>query len=247
MFDTIVTVLGQVWWIVAVIVAGVLILLYGVLVSERWMHERHYVRGGLGPDFLIISLGSAVIFVGIVLAAQYYGPKRSEVDTSGRPSTDDAAQQSGNTNQGPKPTPKPEEPLTVKSTTCVLREAQTSDPKVSTAETSELQVTVSVPSNARECHDTVTVDAPTFGLGKEANQPVSVVRPQETQLARWLLDPEKPGRWTIAVETKRDRALVPVAVTTPLGFPATWVQAGALFAGAATVIFGVLAFYHRGR
>jgi hypothetical protein len=46
-----------------------------------------------------------------------------------------------------------------------------------------------------------------------------------------LLDPEKPGSWNIAVEAKRDRELVPVAVTTALGFTALWVQAGAFLAG----------------
>jgi hypothetical protein len=148
----------------------------------------------------------------------------------------------------PKPEePKPEEPITVKSTTCLVKEVKTSEPRMSTAETAELLVTLSMPSNARECQDTVTVDAPTFGLGKEATQPVSIVRPQESHVVRWLLDPEKPGSLSIAVETKKDRELVPVAVTTPLGFTATWVQAGALISGAATVIFGVLAFLRRGR
>jgi hypothetical protein len=53
-----------------------------------------------------------------------------------------------------------------------------------------------------------------------------------------LLDPEKPGSWNIAVEAKRDRELVPVAVITALGFTALWVQAGAFLAGAAAVLFG---------
>jgi hypothetical protein len=120
-----------------------------------------------------------------------------------------------------------------------VKKAKTSEPRVSTAESSELLVTLAVPSNARECHDTVTVDAPTFGLGKEATRPVSVVRPQKSYIARWLLDPEKPGSWNIAVETKKDRELVPVAVTTPLGFTATWIQVGAFLAGAATSYLGL--------
>jgi hypothetical protein len=126
----------------------------------------------------------------------------SQQDTSEGHDTEGEARQPKKSNQASKTTPKPEEPITVKSTTCLVKQATTSEPRISTAETSELQVTVSVPSNARECHETVTVDAPTFGLGKEPNQPVSIVRPRETHVARWLLDPEKPGRWTIAVETK---------------------------------------------
>jgi hypothetical protein len=245
------TIVSQGWFIVQ---PWVLIILIGVgfvtFVVVTYMIERrvHPRWRETAVAFLSLSLGSAIIFVGLILMAQLHlFPKRPEIDTSGRPSTEDAAQQSEKTAQGSKPPPKPEEPLTVESTTCLLTEAQTSEPKVSTAETSELQVTVSVPSNARECHDTVTIDAPTFGLGKEARQPISVVRPEETHVARWLLDPEKPGRWNIAVETDRDRELVPVAVTTPLGFPATWVQAGAFIAGAATIIFGVLAFLRRGQ
>jgi hypothetical protein len=177
----------------------------------------------------------------------WLGPKQ---DTSEERVIEGDAQQPKKSDKASKPTPKPEEPkpeepITVKSTTCLVKEVRTSEPRVSTAETSELLVTLAVPSNARECRDTVTVDAPTFGLGKAATQPVAVVRPQESQRARWLLDPEKPGTWNIAVETTRDRELVPVAVTTPLGFTATWAQAGALIAGVATIIFGVLHFLRR--
>jgi hypothetical protein len=102
-----------------------------------------------------------------------------------------------------------------------------------------------VPLNAQECHDTVTIDAPTFGLGKEATQSISVGCPQESHVVRWLLDPEKPGKWVIAIETKEDREVVPVTVTSALGFPATWSQAGAIFAGAATVLLGVLGLIFR--
>jgi hypothetical protein len=69
---------------------------------------------------------------------------------------------------------------------------------------------------------------------------------QRVLVARWLLDPEKPGSWNIAVEAKRDRELVPVAVTTALGFTALWVQAGAFLAGAAAVLFGFFALLRRG-
>jgi hypothetical protein len=142
--------------------------------------------------------------------------------------------------QRAEPTPTTEEPKPIKSTTCVLREANVSEPKLSTAESSELRVTLSVPSNAQECHDTVTIDAPTFGLGKEATQSVSVVRPQESYAARWLLDPEKPGRWSIAVETKQDRVVIPVLITTSLGFPAQWVDGATLFFSLASLVFGFI-------
>jgi len=148
--------------------------------------------------------------------------------------------------QRAEPTPTPEEPKPIKSTTCVLREANLSEPRLSTAESSELRVTLFVPSNAQECHDTVTIDAPTFGLGKEATQSVSVVRPQESYAARWLLDPEKPGRWSIAVETKQDRVVIPVLITTSLGFPAQWVDAATFFVGLASLAFGLIAMLRRG-
>jgi hypothetical protein len=143
-------------------------------------------------------------------------------------------------------TPTPEEPKPIKSTTCVLRKANLSEPRLSTAESSQLRVTLFVPSNAQECHDTLTIDAPTFGLGKEATQSVSVVRPQESYAARWLLDPEKPGRWSIAVETKQDRVVIPVLITTSLGFPAQWVDAATFFVGLASLAFGLIAMLRRG-
>ena len=157
-------------------------------------------------------------------------PKQETSEVRG---TEDNTQQSKESGQASKPTRTSKEPITIESSSCVLKEVRTTKRSVSTAEGSELLVTLAVPSNARECRDTVTIDAPTFQLGKEATRPVSVTRPQEPYKARWLLDPEKPGRWTIAVETKRERVVVPIAVTTPLGFPAAWVQAGALIAGAA--------------
>jgi hypothetical protein len=93
----------------------------------------------------------------------------------------------------------------------------------------------------------LTIDAPTFGLGKVEKQSVTVDPPPNSDEERWLLDPEKPGTWTIAVETEEDRELVPVAVTTPLGFSAIWVQIGTIAAAVATIALGALALVLRQR
>jgi hypothetical protein len=135
--------------------------------------------------------------------------------------------------------PEPEHPQ-VKSTTCLIDEARTSETKTSTAESPELIVVVSVPSYAQECHDNVTVDAPTFGLGKKPEQSVDVVPPAKSDTERWLLEPEKPGSWNVAVETQEDRERLPMAVTTPLGFSAAWVQIGAIVGAVSAIALGVL-------
>jgi hypothetical protein len=136
------------------------------------------------------------------------------------------------------------EPESVKSSTCLLA-AKPSDPRISTAESAELIVDLSVPSHARECHDTVTIDAPTFSMGKEPEQTVSVVPPPKSDAQHWLLEPEKVGVWKIAVETKEERDIVSLIVTTPLGFSAIWVQAGVIAAGVTTLVLGALAIILR--
>jgi hypothetical protein len=137
-----------------------------------------------------------------------------------------------------------EGPESVKSSTCLLA-AKPSDPRISTAESAELIVDLSVPSHARECHDTVTIDAPTFSMGKEPEQTVSVVPPPKSDAQHWLLEPEKVGVWKIAVETKEERDIVSLIVTTPLGFSAIWVQAGVIAAGVTTLLLGALAIILR--
>jgi hypothetical protein len=100
----------------------------------------------------------------------------------------------------------------------------------------ELIVDLSVPSYAKECEATVTIDAPTFGLGKETKEPVSIVPPPKSDERRWLLEPEKVGRGQIAVETKEGRKLVPVLVTIPLGLTALWAQVGAIAGVVSTIV-----------
>jgi len=217
-----------------------------------WLEYRGHTEptGDLRAGLFFLA-PRIVVSLTILTVAYGLGRRAPPPDTSAREEDRKPSMRpSQDADQASKPISKPEEPkaeqaITVKSTTCLVKEVRTSEPTVSTAETAELLVTLAVPSNARECHDTVTVDAPTFGMGKEATQPDSVVRPDESYVARWLLDPEKPGRWVIAVETKKERELVPVAVTTPLGFTATWIQAGAILAGSASIVFGVLAFLRR--
>ena len=101
-------------------------------------------------------------------------------------------------------------------------------------------VVLSVPAYAQECQATVTIDAPTFGLGKETKETVSIGSSQKSDVRQWLLEPEKVGRWEIAVETQEDRAIVPVVVTTPLGLSAFWAQVGAIAGVASTIALGAL-------
>jgi type II secretory pathway pseudopilin PulG len=130
----------------------------------------------------------------------------------------------------------------VKSATCLLTGVRTTEPSTTVARSLELIVDLSVPSYAQECEDTVTIDAPTFGLGKDTRETVSIVPPPKSEERRWLLDPEKAGRWNIAVETREDRDVlpVPVSVTTPLGLSATWAQIGAIAGVASTIALGAL-------
>jgi hypothetical protein len=128
----------------------------------------------------------------------------------------------------------------VKNATCLLEQLTTSQPSTSVARSLELTVLLSVPSYAQECQATVTIDAPTFGLGKETKETVSIGSSQKYDERRWLLEPEKVGRWQIAVETQEDRASVPVVVTTPLGLSAFWAQVGTIAGVASTIALGAL-------
>jgi hypothetical protein len=113
----------------------------------------------------------------------------------------------------------------------------------------ELIVRVSVPADAKTCKATVTIDAPTFGLGKETEQTVSIdpppasdelVPPPASDELRWLLEPQKVGKWQIAVETQEYRATIPVVVTTPLGLSAFWSQIGTIAGVISTIALGAL-------
>lgn len=130
----------------------------------------------------------------------------------------------------------------VKSATCLLTGVRTSESSTSMARSLELIVDLSVPPYAQECEATVTIDAPTFGLGKETKQTVSIVPPPASEERRWLLEPEKVGRWNIAVETTQDRDLlpIPVLVTTPLGLSAFWAQIGTIAGVVSTIALGAL-------
>jgi hypothetical protein len=132
------------------------------------------------------------------------------------------------------------DPKRVKSATCLLTVVATSEPSTSVARSVELIVGLSVPAYAKECEATVTIDAPTFGLGKETKQTVSIVPPPASDELRWLLEPEKVGKWQIAVETQEYRATIPVVVTTPLGLSAFWAQVGAIAGVASTIALGAL-------
>jgi hypothetical protein len=176
--------------------------------------------------------------------------RRDEGGLTSTPQRTVAAERTeGTTPENVEPLPDNREPQkTVKSAICLLKEAKTSEPRTSTAESLELTVTLSIPTNARECRAKVTVDAPTFSLGKEAEQSMSVVPPEKTATEQWLLDPSKPGAWNIAVETEVERKLVPVGVTTPLGFSAQWTQAGAIVGATVVAVCGVLTLVlRRGR
>jgi hypothetical protein len=131
----------------------------------------------------------------------------------------------------------------VKSAACQLKVARTDKSKTNTSRALELIVSLSVPSDTQECHDTVTIDAPAFDLGKEPKRTVSIVSPPPSKKYRWLLEPKKVGSWSIAVETEQERLPVPVTVTTPLGFSAPWVQVGTIAGAVLTLALAALGLW----